>query len=1205
MMWRFGDPNRPEPGPVPVFRNLQSEEQSNVRLNSIKLSGFKSFVDPTNFQVPGQLVGVVGPNGCGKSNIIDAVRWVLGESKASELRGESMQDVIFNGTTTRKPAGRSSVELMFDNSEGKAAGPWGRYTEIAVKRTLTRDGTSTYYINNQAVRRRDIQDIFLGTGLGPRAYAIIGQGMISRIIEARPEELRIFLEEAAGVSKYKERRRETENRLQDTRENLIRVEDILRELNANLEKLTAQAAVAQKFRELQGDQEEKQKLLWLLRKNEAKGEQEKVVRDIEKARTDLEEQTAQLRHVETELEHTRQAHYAGGDRMHQAQGHLYQTNSEIGSLEAQIKFVIESRNRLQSQLNSLTAQRDQWQRQGTQYQDDLAEAGLHLAEHAARVAQAQQAAQHQHNALPALEQAWRESQLKTTESRGKIMQAQQQIELESAHQRNASNILANLTVRRERLSQEQGGLSLPDTTHLSNLKTQLAEKQAAWEEANQQLQHAQEQQPKLEEEGRAAQQQLNAETANKAQLEARLAALKQLQESVQSQGKVQPWLKKHELGELPRLWQKLHIDAGWETALESVLRERTSALEVSNLDWAKAFFNDAPPAKLALFTPNPGAAAAGAEAPAGLKPFLNLLQLNDPGLRALMQDWLHNAFVAEDTAAAFVDRAKLPLGAYFVTKQGHVIGKASVRFYAADSEQDGMLARQQEIENISKQTRAQQMLADEAKSRAVRADAALSQATQRMQEIRLRANTLTQTVHGLQLDVMKLSEVQERFNQRSSQIVADLAEIATHEAEQQQIKSESEAKFEQLDVELARIQEAHEDGQTAYLAKEQQLNDARGHLRELERTAQEAEFAEKSHRNKIDELKRSIATALEQAAQLFANMEQGQLELGTLDDQAAQAGLQSLLEKRSDQERALADTRHELDQLTQKLRQHEEARMQAERSLQPQRDRITELQLKEQAARLNQEQYAQQLAEAQADEAALAEKLTGDLKPSYLQGEVTRLTNAIAALGAVNLAALDELAQASERKNFLDAQNADLTEAINTLQDAIHKIDKETRALLQDTFDQVNRHFGELFPVLFGGGNAKLIMTGEEILDSGVQVMAQPPGKKNATIHLLSGGEKALTATALVFSIFQLNPAPFCLLDEVDAPLDDANTERFCNLVKRMSASTQFLFISHNKIAMEMAQQLIGVTMQEQGVSRIVAVDMASAASFAAEEQAA
>ncbi|OWW23045.1 chromosome segregation protein SMC [Noviherbaspirillum denitrificans] len=1150
------------------------------------------------------MVGVVGPNGCGKSNIMDAVRWVLGESKASELRGESMQDVIFNGSTSRKPAGRASVELVFDNSDGRAAGQWGQYAEIAVKRTLTRDGTSTYYINNQAVRRRDIQDIFLGTGLGPRAYAIIGQGMISRIIEARPEDLRIFLEEAAGVSKYKERRRETENRLHDTRENLTRVEDILRELGTNLEKLEAQAAVAQKFRELQADQDEKQKLLWLLRKNEAKTEQEKYFRDIERAQTELEEQTAKLRHVETELEHMRQAHYAAGDRMHTAQGHLYQTNSEIGSLEAQIKFVIESRNRLQSQLNSLTAQRDQWQRQGQQQQEELEEAEMRLEEHGLRVEQAQQAAQSQNDNLPALEQAWREAQLATTESRGKIMQVQQQIELESAHQRNASSILANLASRRERLQQEKNGMAMPDTAHLNNLKMQLEEKQMSLEEAREQLEAAQEQQPQLEEERRVAQQQLNTETANNAQLEARLAALKQLQENVQTQGKVQPWLKKHELGELPRLWQKLHIDQGWETALESVLRERTSALEMSNLDWAKAFFNDAPPAKLALFTPN-AAGIAAEEAPAGLKPFISLLQLNEPGLRALMQDWLHNVFVADDVNSAFADRAKLPVGGYFVTKQGHVVGKTSVRFYASDSEQDGMLARQQEIENITKQLRAQQMLADEAKSRAVRAESALTQATQRLGELRQRVGQLTQAVHSLQLEVMKLSEVQDRFNQRSTQIQSDLAEIAAQEAEQVQAKEESEAKFEQLDIELAEMQEKHEEGQTQYLAREQQLNDARLRLRELERAAQEAEFAEKAHRNKIEELKRSIATALEQSARLFASMQQGSLELESLDDQAAQAGLQDLLERRTTQERALADARHELDQLTQQLRHSEESRLQAERSLQPQRDKIMELQLKEQAARLNQEQYAQQLIEAQADEAALAEKLSSDLRPSYLQGEVTRLTNAIAALGAVNLAALDELAEASERKKFLDSQHADLTEAITTLEDAINKIDKETRELLQDTFDKVNKHFGELFPVLFGGGQAKLIMTGEEILDSGVQVMAQPPGKKNATIHLLSGGEKALTATALVFSMFQLNPAPFCLLDEVDAPLDDANTERFCNMVKRMSSQTQFLFISHNKIAMEMAQQLIGVTMQEQGVSRIVAVDMESAANFATEAQAA
>ena len=1169
-----------------------------MRLTSIKLSGFKSFVDPTHFQVPGQLVGVVGPNGCGKSNIIDAVRWVLGESKASELRGESMQDVIFNGSTHRKPAGRSSVELVFDNSMGKAAGQWSQYAEIAVKRTLTRDGTSTYYINGQPVRRRDIQDIFLGTGLGPRAYAIIGQGMISRIIESRPEELRVFLEEAAGVSRYKERRRETENRIHDTHENLVRVEDILRELNANLEKLEAQAEVANKYHALQADQEEKQKLLWMLRKREAAAEQKKHFAEIEKCQIDLEEQTAKLRHVELELEQMRQAHYAVGDKMHQAQGNLYQTNAEIGSLEAQIKFVIESRSRLQSQLNSLAAQRDQWQRQGQQFQDDLADAEMHVEELAMRSEQAQETVAQQNEKIPALEQIWRDAQLKTTESRAKIMQMQQQIELESAHQRNASNILNSLAVRRERLNQEKQGLVVPDTSHLQNLAMQLEEKKQVLEEATMQLEEAQERLPLLEEERRAAQEQVNKDTAQSAQLDARLAALKSLQENLESQGKVQPWLAKHELEKLPKLWQKIQIEAGWETALEAVLRERTSALEMSNLDWAKAFFSDAPPAKLAVYAPQVSAPLPVVD---GLKPMFDLLQLNDAGVRGVLQDWLQGVYVAADVTTAFMERSKLPAGASFITKQGHMVSASSVRFYATDSEQDGVLARQQEIENIGKQARAQHLLADEGKTRAIRAEAALSQASQALQELRARVSSLTQNVHGLQIEYMKLAEVQERFNQRSQQIEADLAEIAEQEQEQQTARAESEAKFEELDIALAEMQETHESGQTEFLEKEQALNDARARLRDLELAAQEASFAEKTHRVKIEELKRSIATALEQASQLFANMQQGQLELENMDEQTAQAGLQSLLEKRSEQERILADARHELDQLTQKLRHAEESKLQVERSLQPQRDRIVELQLKEQAARLNQEQYEEQLRNFEVDEAALEPKLHDDLKPSYLQGEVTRLTNAIAALGAVNLAALEELAQAKERKTFLDSQFADLTEAITTLQDAITKIDMETRDLLQDTFNRVNHHFAELFPVLFGGGQAKLIMTGDEILDSGVQVMAQPPGKKNATIHLLSGGEKALTATALVFSMFQLNPAPFCLLDEVDAPLDDSNTERFCNMVKRMSSNTQFLFISHNKIAMEMAQQLIGVTMQEQGVSRIVAVDMESAASLVGE----
>jgi chromosome segregation protein len=1168
-----------------------------VRLTSIKLAGFKSFVDPTHFQVPGQLVGVVGPNGCGKSNIIDAVRWVLGESRASELRGESMQDVIFNGSTARKPGSRASVELIFDNADGRAAGQWSSYGEIAVKRVLTRDGTSSYYINNLPARRRDIQDIFLGTGLGPRAYAIIGQGMIARIIEAKPEELRVFLEEAAGVSKYKERRRETENRLHDTRENLTRVEDIVRELSTNLEKLEAQAVVATKYKELQTEGEEKQRLLWLLRKKEAGNEAERQQRAIREAQVELEAQTARLREVEAQLETLRVAHYSASDAMQGAQGSLYEANAEVSRLEAEIRFIVESRNRVQAQIAALTAQREQWQAQAQKARDEIDSATEALAEGEEKAAIAADTAAAKHDALPALEARWRDHQTQLNEERAGIARAEQALKLEAAHQRNADQQLQQLQQRQERLKSEASGLDAPDEAHLEELRIQLAENEEILAEAQARLADAQETVPRLDAERREAQERVQKESAQIHQLEARLAALKQLQESVQTEGKIQPWLDKHELGALPRLWKKLHVEPGWEAALESVLRERLAALEVSNLDWVKAFATDAPPAKLAFYSPP--VAGKPVQTPEGLRPLLSLVRIDDPGLRAVLNEWLATTFIVDDIAQALASRNQLPEGAAFVVKAGHIVTRVGVQLYASDSEQSGMLARAQEIENLTKQVRAQGLLSDEAKANAVRADAAHTQGSQTLAEARAAAERATQRVHALQLDVLKLAQAHERYTQRSTQIGEELEEIAAQIEEQRALRAESEAAFERHDGEIAQLQARFEDNQLAFESLDEELTNARHELRELERAASDASFAVRGLSAKIDEYRRNIDTAHDQSERIAGTLEDARAELETINEQTAQTGLQDALEVRAAREESLHAARVELDDLTARLRQADEQRLMAERSLQPLRDKINELQLKEQAARISGEQFVEQLQAAGVDEAELAAKLTPDMKPSYLQGEVTRLNNAITALGPVNMAALEELAAATERKHFLDAQSADLNDAIGTLEDAIQKIDQETRALLQGTFDEVNRHFGELFPRLFGGGQAKLIMTGDEILDAGVQVMAQPPGKKNSTIHLLSGGEKALTATALVFAMFQLNPAPFCLLDEVDAPLDDANTERFANLVRAMAAKTQFLFISHNKIAMEMAQQLIGVTMQEQGVSRIVAVDMEAAAGFA------
>jgi chromosome segregation protein len=1172
-----------------------------VRLNSIKLSGFKSFAEPTNFLLPGQLVGVVGPNGCGKSNIMDAVRWVLGESKASELRGESMQDVIFNGTTSRKPASRSSVELVFDNADHRAGGQWGQFAEIAVKRVLTRDGTSSYFINNQPVRRRDVQDVFLGTGLGPRAYAIIGQGTISRIIESKPEELRLFLEEAAGVSKYKERRRETENRLSDTRENLTRVEDILRELSSNLERLEKQAEVASRYKALQAEYTLKQHQQWFLKRAEALADQAKVQSEGLAALNALEARLADLRHVEADLETVRQAHYAAGDAVNQAQGLLYEASTDVGRLEAEIRFVVEGRQRVEQRLVALQEQISQWDVRKDDAQAEierLAELASHGEEQAELLAaQLEEQAQH----LPELEEALASAQSAANDQRSLVAQVQQQIQVLAAEQRGIEEQSRQLEARRERLLADRNALSIPDESRLVQLQEQLLTAQGAGEVADGRLHELQDAVPQLDDARKSQQEIVNAEAARLADLSARLEALRSLQERVKTDGKLQPWLAKHGLDHLQGLWSRIHIEQGWENALESALRERIGALEVSRLELLKAFASDAPPAKLAFYSPEnfltPSATDDGAPVS---QPLSELLRVSDAGQKAVLTDWLRGCFTANSFEEALALRSQLRAGQAIYVKSGHLVTAHSVSFYAQDSEQAGLLARAQEIENLEKQVRAQGLIAEEARTALARAEGAYAESAQSLVAARRDAAEAQSRIHGLQVETLRLSQLLEQTRARGAQLDSDLTEIDAQLDDLQERRVEAEGRFESLDMQLADSQERHAQLDERVIEVQQKLSQCREQQRSLERQAQEATFAQRSLQARSAELSRAIETAVQQGETTRAEIQRAQDELLRLTDAAAQAGLQNALALKLEREKDLGVKRSDYDELTAKLRASDERRLQLERELDPLRQRITEFQLKEQAARLGFEQFDNQLVDAQADLTAIDSSIKeGNVRLFGMQSDIDRIQRDITALGAVNLAALEELTAARERKQFLDLQNVDLTQAMNTLEDAIRKIDAETRELLSGTFDQVNAHFGRMFPELFGGGNARLVITGDEILDSGVQVIAQPPGKKNQTIHLLSGGEKALTAIALVFAIFQLNPAPFCLLDEVDAPLDDANTERYAKLVTSMSKGTQFLFISHNKIAMEMAEQLIGVTMQEQGVSRIVAVDMESAVSLA------
>ena len=1140
--------------------------------------------------MPGQLVGVVGPNGCGKSNVIDAVRWVLGESRASALRGDSMQDVIFNGSGNRKPLARASVELIFDNSQGRAAGQWSQYAEISVKRTLQRDGESHYFINGTHVRRRDITDMFLGTGLGPRAYAIIEQGMISRVIEAKPEELRVFLEEAAGISRYKERRRETENRLEDTRENLSRVTDIRLELATQLEKLEAQAQVATRYKEYHSDLQLKQHLLWFLRRRDAAAEQERHTQEITKATNALEAEMAQLRSIESRVETARTSHYGAGDALNAAQGELYAANAEVARLESELRHAEETRSRLEASHTERRAQLGSWREQRAQLTLSLHSWAAKSGEAKTRVAEARKKLEIENNSLPQAEQAFRAAQERLDAAREGLSQAEARLQLAQANAAHLERSQQALAQRRERLQAELEMLRAPDADALGALAARMGELESTAEAAQAQLEALQQGTAALEERRAAAAEALSAAQAEQAAADAQLATLRQIQAAAEDNAPLAEWLERHGLASAARLWQKLRIDTGWETAVESVLRERLHALELTDAPRLAAVLGDRPPVKASVF--DHGARGPVAQA-AGL-PLTTKIHVTDPAIAGALADWLDSVVAVEGTPDARL-RETLPVGAVMVNREGHQFTRHTVTFHAPDPADAGLLARQAEIEELEKRVTqlAERVAGAQRDLEAI--DGEVAEGSAALEEARQGIAQRHKARHDAQIEQLKLAQADERYRERSAQVQNELGEIAAEESQTGATLDECRSAVAGLIEEISGLRTAAENARAALAAAESALSAQRQATQQAEREAQGALFGERECSSKITELDNSVRVIDQQIERADAEIVRLTQELAADPIPAVREALDKAVEARLASEKKLAEARNAVEAAAGALRELEEAKLQVEGRTTPLRERIGELRLKEQAARLNYDQFAGQLAEAGADETLLAAEAERAPRASSLQGEITRLSQAISELGAVNLAALEELRTSQERKTFLDSQSTDLDEAVRTLEDAIRKIDRESRELLRETFETVNKHLATLFPTLFGGGDATLMMTGEEILDAGVQIMAHPPGKRNASIHLLSGGEKALTAIALVFSLFQLNPAPFCLLDEVDAPLDDSNTLRFCDLVRRMSAQTQFLFISHNKISMEMASQLIGVTMPESGVSRVVAVDIEEA----------
>jgi chromosome segregation protein len=1082
------------------------------------------------------------------------------------------------------------VELIFDNSQGRAAGQWSQYAEISVKRTLQRDGESSYFINGSHVRRRDITDMFLGTGLGPRAYAIIEQGMISRVIEAKPEELRVFLEEAAGISRYKERRRETENRLADTRENLARVTDIRLELGAQLEKLEAQAKVATRYKEYHSDLQLKQHLLWYLRRRDAAAECDRHRQELSRIGNELESQNAELRAVESRVETARASHYAAGDALNAAQGALYAANAEVARFESELRHAEETRGRLESHHTERRAQLASWREQRAQLTHSLHSWATRASEAKRRVAETKDALGAQHLLLPQAEKALRGAQEQLDSGRGALSQAEHGLELEQANFAHLDRGRQALEGRRERLESELATLAEPEPGALESAATTLGELEQALGAAQRRRESLQAEHAAADELRAQAAEALGAAQREHAAAHAQLDTLRQIQAAAEDNAPLHEWLERHGLAHAARLWQKLRIDHGWETAVESVLRERLHALELTDSSRLASALADRPPVKASVF--DHGGRPGGADA-AGL-PLTAKIHVTDPAVAGALADWLAGVVAVEGIPDARMRQA-LPPGVVMVNRDGHQFTRHTVSFHAPDPEDAGLLARQAEIEELEKRCAELASRLTDAESRSREEEDQATLRSQALEQARQDIAARQKTLHDAQIDNVKLSQAHERYRERSAQVRAELEEVqAETERTRQALAACSELAARAADAILSLKSQA-EAARQALAEADGAAAAQRAAVQQAEREAQDALFGERECSAKIAEIDNAVRMIDQQVERADAEVVRLTQELAADPIPSVRESLASAVELRITCEKQLAEARNAVEAAAGALRELEEAKLQAEARAGPLRERVSELRLKEQAARLSFDQFAAQLAEAGANEELLAAEAERAPRASSLQGEITRITQAINELGAVNLAALEELRASQERKQFLDSQTSDLEEAVKTLEDAIRKIDRESRELLRETFDTVNGHLAKLFPTLFGGGDAKLVMTGEEILDAGVQVMAHPPGKRNTSIHLLSGGEKALTAIALVFSLFQLNPAPFCLLDEVDAPLDDSNTLRFCDLVKRMAGETQFLFISHNKISMEMASQLIGVTMPESGVSRVVAVDIEEA----------
>ncbi len=1166
-----------------------------MRLKSIKLAGFKSFVDPTTVPFPSNLCAVVGPNGCGKSNIIDAVRWVMGESSAKNLRGESMTDVIFNGSVNRKPVGQASIELIFDNSDGSLVGEYAAFTEISIRRKVTREGQSEYYLNGQKCRRRDITDIFLGTGLGPRSYAIIEQGMISRLIEAKPEELRVFIEEAAGISKYKERRRETENRMRRTQENLERLTDLRDELERQLQHLSRQAQAAERYTELKQEERQLRAQLQALQWRGLDGQASERERTIAELEVQLESVVAEQRNVDAAIERYRDSHIQLSDRFNEVQGRFYALGADIGRAEQSIQHQQERSRQLREDL----AQTEESLRQAlTHRQEDSEKLALwraELDEVAPELELARARQEESAEALALAEEAMQGWQGRWDEFNQNAAEPRQQAEVQQSRIQHLEQVLRRIGERVARLEQEKSALVAGAVEEeIEGLSEQLAELELEREGRQQQVEGVLQ---ALEERGerlRLDTAELDDVRGELQRMQGRRASLEALQQAAlgRDDNAAAGWLEHQGIAGAARLGSRLAVRPGWETAVETVLGGSLQALCVDAIDdYARAL----PGLDGGSLTLVAGNAAAQTEAAAGSL----AAQLLDP---AAAGDLLQGIHAAEDLAAALALRPQLAAGESVVTRDGIWLGRDWLRVTRDQDASRGVLLRQQELEQLEQDIAMAAQRLEALQQRVEEGREQRQQLERQRETLRREAEELGRRNGELRAE---LSARQVRVEQITARRAALNREI-DDSREQSGAEQEHLGEARLLLAEAIERMEADVQAREALLAERDSSRSALDQARQRSRHDRDAvhqlAMREQSLRTQLDSMQQNMSRAEAQVAQLEQRRDglSGTLAEGESPVEALRMELEALLEQRLAVEEELGAARRELDAVEHELRRSEQSRHGIEQRLQELRLRLEGLRVETQGLIVRRRTLQEQLQESQFDLDTVLGTLPEAATEAEWQEQLEQVGRRIARLGPINLAAIDEYKMQSERKHYLDAQNDDLVEALTTLENAIRRIDKETRNRFKETFDQVNQGLGELFPRVFGGGHAYLEMTGDDLLDTGIAIMARPPGKRNSTIHLLSGGEKALTAIALVFSIFRLNPAPFCMLDEVDAPLDDANVGRYARMVKEMSSQVQFIYITHNKIAMEMADQLMGVTMHEPGVSRLVSVDVEEAAEMAA-----